>query len=106
MSQRSGDTSSSSRSSSIVSGRQPADSVGVIETRWPLQAGGQVDGYRHESTQVIQGTTTVYSSSKNKIETSHTEVRMFITKYGPMQKKNFFYYDFDHFLEKSLRFEL
>ncbi|PAV74903.1 hypothetical protein WR25_04041 [Diploscapter pachys] len=68
MSQRSGgDTSSSSRTASIVFGRGPADSIGVIE------AGGQVHGYRQESEQVVQSTT-VYSSSQSKLETSRTKV--------------------------------
>ena len=96
MSQRSGDTSSSSRSSSIVSGRQPADSVGVIETRWPLQADEQVHEHRQESEKIMQGTT-VYSSSQGKIETTHTEVRKVIIKYGSM--KNLIRYDFDFFLK-------
>ncbi|PAV84101.1 hypothetical protein WR25_04310 [Diploscapter pachys] len=73
MSQRSGgDTSSSSRSASIASGREPADYVRTIEARWPLQADEQVHEHRQESKKIIQGTT-VFSSSQSKVETSHTE---------------------------------
>ncbi|PAV68624.1 hypothetical protein WR25_09450 [Diploscapter pachys] len=73
MSQRSGgNTPLSSRSASIASGREPADSVGVIETRWPLQADEQAHEHRQESEKIMQGTT-VFSSSQGKIETTHTE---------------------------------